>query len=62
MAAVNDGIAAYEALLSTLTDTPTPAGPTPRQIKAATLVNIAMPDKEAQHAPASGQAEKNTNE
>jgi integrase len=58
IAAVNDGLAAYEALLTTLTDTPTPAGPTPRQIEAATLVNITMLDKEAQQAPAIRQAEK----
>jgi hypothetical protein len=31
-AAVEDGVAAYENLLSKLTDVPTPAGPTPRQI------------------------------
>ncbi|WP_263419301.1 hypothetical protein [Terriglobus albidus] len=31
-AAVEDGVAAYENLLSKLTDIPTPAGPTPRQI------------------------------
>ena len=31
-AAVEDGVAAYENLLSKLRDVPTPAGPTPRQI------------------------------
>jgi hypothetical protein len=31
-AAVEDGLAAYENLLSRLVDVPTPAGPTPRQI------------------------------
>jgi hypothetical protein len=38
-AAVEDGIAAYENLLSELADVPTPAGPTPRQI-GAELVQI----------------------
>ena len=31
-AAVEDGVAAYENLLSKLSDVPTPAGPTPRQL------------------------------
>jgi len=38
-AAVEDGVAAYESLLSKLADVPTPAGPTPRQI-GAELVQI----------------------
>jgi hypothetical protein len=38
-AAVEDGITAYEHLLSKLADVPTPAGPTPRQIGAG-LVQI----------------------
>lgn len=38
-AAVEDGLAAYENLLSKLTEVPTPAGPTPRQIGAG-LVQI----------------------
>ena len=38
-AAVEDGIAAYENLLSKLADVPTPAGPTPCQI-GAELVQI----------------------
>jgi hypothetical protein len=38
-AAVEDGIAAYENLLSKLADVPTPAGPTPHQI-GAELVQI----------------------
>jgi len=38
-AAVEDGITAYENLLSKLADVPTPAGPTPRQISAE-LVQI----------------------
>ena len=36
---VEDGVAAYESLLSKLADVPTPAGPTPRQI-GAELVQI----------------------
>ena len=41
-AAVEDGLAAYENLLSKLADVPTPAGPTQRQIGAelAKLVQI----------------------
>jgi hypothetical protein len=38
-AAVEDGVAAYENLLSKLSDVPTPAGPTPRQLGAG-LVRI----------------------
>jgi hypothetical protein len=38
-AAVEDGVTAYESLLSKLTDIPTPAEPTPRQI-GAELVQI----------------------
>jgi hypothetical protein len=38
-AAVEDGVAAYENLLTRLTDVPTPAGPTPHQI-GAELVQI----------------------
>jgi hypothetical protein len=38
-AAVEDGVTAYKNLLSKLTDVPTPAGPTPRQI-GADLVQI----------------------
>jgi hypothetical protein len=38
-AAVEDGVTAYENLLSKLADVPTPAGPTPRQI-GAELVQI----------------------
>jgi len=37
--AVDEGVAAYERLLSKLSDVPTPAGPTPRQI-GAELVHI----------------------
>ena len=46
-AAVEDGVAAYENLLSKLTDVRTPAGPTPRQIGAGfvqvTSVRPALP-------------------
>lgn len=46
-AAVEDGVAAYENLLSKLTDVPTPAGPTPRQLGAGfvqvTSVRSALP-------------------
>lgn len=38
-AAVEDGVAAYENLLSKVADLPTPAGPTPRQI-GAELVQV----------------------
>ena len=38
-AAVEDGVAAYEHLLSKLADVPTPAGPTPHEI-GARLVQI----------------------
>ena len=53
-AAVEDGVAAYENLLSKLTDVPTPAGPTPRQIGAAmvqiTSVKPATPTSQGQKA------------
>jgi hypothetical protein len=46
-AAIEDGVTAYENLLSKLTDVPTPAGPTPRQIGAElvqlTSVRPALP-------------------
>ena len=40
LAAVEDGLSAFEKLLGTLADVPTPAGPTPRQLRAAALVQI----------------------
>jgi integrase len=47
-AAVEDGVTAYENLLSKLEDVPTPAGPTPREIGTAlvqiTSVRPALPD------------------
>jgi hypothetical protein len=38
-AAIEDGVTAYEKLLAKLADVPTPAGPTPRQIRSP-LVQI----------------------
>lgn len=40
LAAVDDGIAALQSLAERLIDTPTPAGPTPRQLKVGNLVQI----------------------
>jgi hypothetical protein len=40
LAAVEDGLAAYEELLSKLADIPTPAGPTPRQLSREHLVRL----------------------
>lgn len=40
ISAVEDGIEAFERLLSKLVDVPTPAGPTPRQLEAAALVQL----------------------
>ncbi|MEO6757862.1 MAG: tyrosine-type recombinase/integrase, partial [Saprospiraceae bacterium] len=40
LAAVDDGMTALEKLLETLTDVPTPAGPTPRQMERSELVQI----------------------
>jgi hypothetical protein len=39
-AAVEDGQAALDRLLDRLTDTPTPAGPTPRQIEAPSTARL----------------------
>jgi len=41
LAAVDDGLAALEKLLDQLADVATPAGPTPRQLRASELVQIA---------------------
>jgi len=41
-AAIEDGVAAYENLLSKLADIPTPAGPTPRQIGAELMQMTAV--------------------
>jgi integrase len=40
VSAVEDGLAAYEKLLASLADVPTPAGPTPRQLADGTLVQL----------------------
>ena len=40
VAAVDDGLAAFDNLLSQLADVPTPAGPTPRELRASELVQI----------------------
>ena len=40
LAAVDDGVAALEKLLSQLADIPTPAGPTPRQLQTPALVQM----------------------
>jgi hypothetical protein len=47
LAAVDDGLAALQKLLDQLEDVATPAGPTPRQLRASELVPIAEgnPDK-----------------
>jgi hypothetical protein len=47
-AAIEDGVAAYEQLLSKLADVPTPAGPTPHQIgpelvQITSVRQVAMP-------------------
>ena len=40
LSAVEDGLAAYEELLSKLADVATPAGPTPRQLRREQLVQL----------------------
>src|SRR5271155_5243527 len=47
-AAVEDGVSAYENLLSKLADVPTPAGPTPRQI-GTDLVQITSVRRSPEH-------------
>jgi integrase len=44
LAAVEDGVAAFEKLLTRLADVPTPAGPTPRQLHSGQLVQICGAD------------------
>jgi hypothetical protein len=48
LAAVDDGLAALEELLDQLADVATPAGPTPRRLRASELAQIAGmgPEKE----------------
>lgn len=45
LAAVDDGVAALQKLLDQLADVATPAGPTPRQLRAAELVQITESEK-----------------
>ena len=40
LSAVEDGLTAYEQLLTKLADVPTPGGPTPRQLTAGRLVQL----------------------
>lgn len=40
VAAVDEGVAAMDKLLAQLSDVPTPAGPTPRQLQNSTLVQL----------------------
>jgi hypothetical protein len=40
MSAIEDGLEAFERLLSKLADVPTPGGPTPRQLEASALVQV----------------------
>jgi hypothetical protein len=40
LAAVEEGVGAYERLLATLADVPTPGGSTPRQLTAGRLVQL----------------------
>jgi hypothetical protein len=40
LAAVEEGVVAYERLLAALADVPTPEGPTPRQLTAGRLVQL----------------------
>jgi integrase len=44
LAALDDGVSALEALLSRLADVPTPAGPTPLQLRDTALIQIEAAD------------------
>jgi hypothetical protein len=44
LAALDDGVSALESLLSRLADVPTPAGPTPVELRSTTLVQIQAAD------------------
>jgi len=46
LAAVDDGVSALDKLLAQLADVPTPAGPTPRQLQDAGLVQITAISRE----------------
>ena len=48
LAAVEDGLAAYEQLLLKLADVPTPAGPTPRQLGREHLVQLQVGEQPTQ--------------
>ena len=43
LAAVNEGLDAYEALINKLSEVPTPAGPTPRELAGFPLVQLRQP-------------------
>ena len=51
LAAVDDGVTALQKLLENLTDVPTPAGPTPRQLRSSELVQIDGPGHDGEPAP-----------
>jgi hypothetical protein len=44
LAALDDGVSALESLLGRLADVPTPAGPTPLQLRDTALVQIEAAD------------------
>ncbi|MGB9453396.1 MAG: hypothetical protein WBV50_22790, partial [Candidatus Acidiferrum sp.] len=44
LAALDDGLSALESLLSRLADVPTPAGPTPLQLRETALIQIEAAD------------------
>lgn len=52
LSAVEDGLTAYEKLLEKLADVPTPAGPTPRQLRRDHLVQLQGANN--QHNPTIG--------
>ncbi len=51
IAAVEDGVTAYERLLARLADLPTPAGPSLRQMEGAALVQIRTAENHASTPP-----------
>ena len=44
LAALDDGVTALESLLNRLDDVPTPAGPTPLQLRHTALIQIEAAD------------------
>lgn len=44
LAALDDGVSALESLLRRLVDVPTPAGPTPLQLRDTALIQIEVAD------------------